>query len=334
MVATLLCAFFISFCSAFNLIPLLQKIARNSNALDLPDGVLKQQPVPVPYLGGVAVYLGFLIALLVLLPFESRFFLFFLGITFLLFLGLLDDLVCLRPLHKFLGQLIATFCFLKAGLHLKALFFSCYWRLFISGLWIVSVINAFNFVDVMDGLATLVAILATVTFLIIAFLFRMWAPALLLTSLLGGLIAFFYYNRPPAAIYLGDAGTHFIGGFLAVVPFFFNWGYYSINGYLVAPIILAVPLLELVFLVLIRIQKRLPVYWGSPHHFSLYLARRGWKPVAILYFTAFVSSLASILAIFVAFDYLSSLQIIFICSTVFVLWGFFIFFDKKESLIS
>jgi len=215
--------------------------------------------------------------------------LFFAGATLLLFIGLIDDLIVLKPYQKFFGQILATICFLKAGFYLKAQFFSNYWNIPISAFWILFIINAFNLVDVMDGLATLLAICATCSFLGMALYLQNPLIVILLSAFLGSLFAFLWYNKPTATIYLGDAGSLFIGGFMAIIPFLFNWGTYTISGYLTPVVILAIPLLEVSALVLIRTMKKIPFYMGSPDHFSIYLQQNGWSKVSILIYVASLS---------------------------------------------
>jgi UDP-GlcNAc:undecaprenyl-phosphate GlcNAc-1-phosphate transferase len=112
---------------------------------------------------------------------------------------------------------------------------------------------------------------------------------ILLASFLGPLCAFFIYNRPPARIYLGDAGSLFIGGFLGTVPFLFDWGTYNWYGYLTPIIILGIPLLECVSLIVIRSYKGIPFYQGSPDHFSCYLINNGWYKTSVLWYVSLLS---------------------------------------------
>lgn len=272
----------ISFLVTFYLVPVCCIIARRLQFIDAPDGKIKTHKQPTPYLGGVAVYVGFLSAFCLTFPFENNMMLFFAGSTLLLFVGLIDDLIVLKPYQKLFGQLLATFCYLKAGLYIKEQFFYNYWNLPISAFWILSVINAFNLVDVMDGLATSLAIAATCSFLGMAIYFGHTTLVILLCAFLGPLLAFLWYNRPTAQIYLGDAGSLFIGGFLATIPFLFNWGVYNESGYIAPVIILAIPLLEVSTLILVRSYKKIPFYMGSPDHFSIYLQQQGWTLQAIL----------------------------------------------------
>ena len=150
----------------------------------------------------------------------------------------------------------------------------------------LALINAFNLIDIMDGLATTVALWSGLGFLLIALIAQEYVVALLLSAFIGALIAFLRFNMPPARIYLGDAGSLFIGGFLGTIPFLFNWGTFNWYGFLIPIILLAIPLLEIVGLILVRTYKKIPFYCASPDHFAIYLKNKGLSPLQILLFVS------------------------------------------------
>jgi len=290
MIVRLLCAFLLSFLITLYITPLLIAVAHKLGIVDKPDGKLKKHDQATAYLGGVAVYFGFLTALALLFPFENQQFLFLVGVTLLLFIGLIDDLIALKPYQKLWGQMIAALCFLKAGFFLREHFFSYIPNIFISFVWIVGIINAFNLIDVMDGLATSVAFMAAGSFLVAAIMYQSWPTAILITAFMGALAAFFLFNKPKARIYLGDSGSLFIGGFMATVPFMLPWGTYNSYGFLTSLIFLMIPLLEVGTLILVRTYKRIPFYQGSPDHFSTYLrVWGGWSVRGILIYSTILS---------------------------------------------
>ncbi len=290
-VVKILFAFIFSFLITFYLVPHFCLLARRLHFFDEPDGKIKKQLHATPYLGGVAIYAGFLCGLAFTMPFENRIFFLIIGTTLLLLLGLIDDLFQMKPYQKFFGQTIVALCFLKAGFYLKSHVFHNIWKMPLSLLWILTVINAFNLVDVMDGLATSLAIYATLTLLAVSYFLQHSIAMIVLASFLGPLCAFFIYNRPPARIYLGDSGSLFIGGFLGTIPFLFDWGTYNWYGYLTPIIILAIPLLECVSLIVIRAYKGIPFYQGSPDHFSCYLIENGWYKTSILWYIFLLSTI-------------------------------------------
>lgn len=277
------------------LVPMMIRLAHKLNAVDNPDGRLKQHTRVTPYLGGMAVYLGFLAALALVFPVSNQLFFMVVGITLLLFVGLIDDLLVLMPSQKFWGQLIAMFCFLRGGFYLKETFFLSLNSLWVtcgvmamSGLWIVGVINAFNLIDVMDGLAATTAFSIAMILAVIAGLLGSYQVVILLVAFMGALVAFFRYNRPVAQIYLGDSGSLCIGGLLATVPFMIPWGTHTLYGFCVIPLIFFVPLIEVATLILIRTARGIPFYLGSPHHFCHYMKRLGMESWSILLFVSFV----------------------------------------------
>ncbi len=325
-------SFIFSSLLVYYLVPLLIKSAYQLGFLDKPDGRIKVHKKPVPYFGGVAVYLGFVASLALTFPFENTALWLLLGVTLLLFIGLIDDFKVLKPGQKFFGQFIAVLCFLKGGFYLKTTFFSSALNLFLSGFWMMSVINAYNLVDVMDGLSSTLALVPAVTFLGLALYLEQYLVSLLLTAFIGAVFAFFLHNRPPAKIYLGDAGALFVGGFLSAMPLLINWSGKSWDSYYAPAIILGIPLLEVFFLVIIRTMKGIPFYWGSPHHFCIYLQNKGWSRWRVLLFSLIASSMLSCIALAFFFQKISFSSMI-ISNILFCIAWCMIVFSKYFSLV-
>ena len=313
-------SFIFSFIITLYLVPFLCSLARTLRFVDVPDGKIKRHSQETPYFGGVAIYCGFLCGLAFTMPFQNQIFFLLIGTTLLLLLGLIDDLIPLRAYQKFFGQFIVALCFLKAGFYLKEHIFYNVWNLPLSLLWILTVINAFNLVDVMDGLATLLAIAATITFVAIAAYLHHMVVLILLAAFLGPLCAFFLYNRPTARIYLGDSGSLFIGGFLATIPFLFDWGTYNRLGYLAPIIILAIPLLECFSLILIRTIKGIPFYRGSLDHFSSYLLAHDWHKKTILFYVGALSFYLGLVAYFFTIGLLVTIPTILLGVLFLLVW--------------
>jgi len=325
----------VSWSVTYLLTPHMISIARTLRIVDTPDNHLKQHINPTPYLGGVAVYAGFITALALLFPVANELFFVIVGATLLLFVGLIDDLLVLSPQRKFFGHMIAAFCFLRGGFYLKGFFLlSCYpnivaygW-IILSWLWIVTIINAFNLIDVMDGLATTIALAIATALLCIACMTGAYHVVLLMGALIGALIAFLAFNKPLAQIYLGDSGSLFIGGLLSVAPFMVPWGLFHPYAFLAPLGLFFIPLMEVGMLIIVRYLKGIPFYRGSPDHFSLYLKRRGWKIFEILLFsisTTMILLLATIFFIRGWFSVVQSLVVLFLLG---ITWVFLIF--KEE----
>jgi UDP-GlcNAc:undecaprenyl-phosphate GlcNAc-1-phosphate transferase len=140
-------------------------------------------------------------------------------------------------------------------------------------LWILAVTNALNIIDILDGLAAGVAAIAAISIAIANFMAGRNAVAFLCLVLAGAILGFLRHNFHPATIYLGDAGSLFIGFMLAALSM--NAGYTRANLLAVlSPIlILGIPLFDLTLVVWIRWRSGIPVMKGSPDHFALRLRR-------------------------------------------------------------
>ena len=282
-------------------VPHLIAIARRFGITDKPNGGLKQQETATPYLGGLGVYICFTTALALVYPLQKHVLWVVLGGTILLFLGLIDDLIDLPPAHKFVGHMVTAVCFLSGGIWLRSSFFSSWVAILLSFVWMLTVINAFNLIDVMDGLSSMVALGSAAGFAVVAWYAGQPDIVLLIAVFMGAMSALWWYNKPPARIYLGDSGSLFVGGFFAAMPLLIRWGNIHQYGFMVPPVLLALPLGEVVMLICIRRYKGIKFYKGSRDHFAHYLQVRGWSVWAILFLVAAVSvGLATLSLLFLA----------------------------------
>ncbi len=255
--------------------PVVRKAAIEYDIVDHPDGKLKKHEKPVAYLGGLSVYIAFLFSLALTFDFSSEVLGLLLSGTIIILLGIIDDLKALGPRFKFAGQAIAVFVLMKSGIYIKIVFLPYSVCLFLTFFWMMATINAFNIIDVMDGLTTGTGLIIASVLFVVAVLNGRPVIAILTISIAGSLLGFLKYNFEPASIYLGDAGSMFIGmmlGALAMV------GSYTDNnnfGCLAPPVILGIPMFDTLFVMYIRWRRGIPVIYGSPDHFALRL--RKWR---------------------------------------------------------
>ena len=258
-----------------SLTPRMRTAALRFGIVDRPDGKLKNQREPVPYLGGLALYLSFLLALAATYRFDAQVLAVLLAGSIVVIVGLVDDLGQLGPWTKLGGQLVAVLVLLKAGISIQLAFLPLPLALALSVLWLLAVTNAFNLVDIMDGLSAGTAAVAALALLLVADLNGRTMAATVLAALAGSCVGFLRYNVEPARIYMGDTGSLFLGLMLGALAM--NNAYTEENDLaaLAPALILGVPLFDMLFVMYVRYRRGLPVMLGSPDHVALRL--RKWR---------------------------------------------------------
>jgi UDP-GlcNAc:undecaprenyl-phosphate GlcNAc-1-phosphate transferase len=267
--------FVFSFILSLYLTPVMRRAALQFGIVDHPDGKLKKHKKPMPYLGGIAIYLAFLLALAFSFEFDQEVLGLLLAGTIVLLLGFIDDLGFLKTWVKFAGQLIAVLVLVKSGIFIKLIFLPTYVSIPLTFLWLVGMINAFNIIDVMDGLAAGVALFASVAFFFVALLNGRIMIAIVAITLAGSLLGFLRYNFNPARIYMGDAGSMFLGLMIGAMAMIGSYTEKNTLGFLAPAVILGIPIFDTIQVTVARLRKRMPFYRGSSDHYALLLRRTG-----------------------------------------------------------
>jgi UDP-GlcNAc:undecaprenyl-phosphate GlcNAc-1-phosphate transferase len=220
-------------------------------------------------------------------------------------LGGLDDKFELRPVTKFGGQLFIAALVAAANVRITLFVHNLAFSYAITMLWILTVINAFNFMDNMNGLCAGLGALCAWFFAMIAAIQGQYLVALVSLVVSGSLLGFLPHNFPKASAFLGDTGSHLIGYLLAVVailPHFYSPRYPHPLAVLIPLLVLAVPLGDLVWVVVLRWRLRRPFYLGDNNHLSHRLVKRGWsRPGAVLLIWLFATLLGALAVLLVLF---------------------------------
>lgn len=299
-----------SFVFSLLLTPLVRAVARSKGFVDEP-GPRKIHQWPVALGGGVAIFGAVFLPLaaafgVALSPglvksiapglaehlagakFVAPKALAYLGGALVVFvLGLVDDAKGLGPRIKLLVQLLVGIGLAASGIRLSS-FLDRYGlagqavQFVVTVGWFVVVTNAFNLLDNMDGLAAGVAAAAAGAFGIIALATGQLFIAFALFTLLGGALGFLAWNRPPATIFMGDAGSLTLGYHLAVLTILFTFydGLHPLTVYFVPLLVLAVPLYDTASVILIRLRAGRPIMVGDTNHFSHRLVALGLSRAA------------------------------------------------------
>lgn len=255
---------FISFIAT----PIARKLAQGIGFVDNPQ-IRKVHQVPMPMLGGVAIYLGVVAA--VALGGTSSF-VELVGVmggaTVMTLLGLWDDRVGLGPLPKIAGQLLAGALLILAGVQINLFQYQAL-NIGLTLFWIIGICNAINFQDNMDGLAAGLSTVSSAFFLMLAIVEGLGLVATLAAATLGACVGFLYYNFSPASLFMGDAGSLLLGFVLAVLGIKLEFtGRPLAATWMIPIIILGVPIFDTTLVVLSRIRRRKPVYQGGKDHTS------------------------------------------------------------------
>ncbi len=301
-----LAAFFGALATAFIALPVWRVWCVRTGLVDDP-GHRKIHETPIPLAGGLAVLTGLIAPLvtgLVLLklnligtasstPLEfglSRRALQLGAIAFgavgMTLVGLLDDKLELRPAQKFTAQLLIAGLVAAAGVRITLFVPSVMFSYAITILWLLTVINAFNFMDNMNGLCGGLGAIGAGLFGFVAAFHGQYLVALLAFLMCGALVGFLPHNFPKARAFLGDSGSHLVGYLLAVIailPHFHSEKHPHPLAVLTPLLVLAVPLGDMAWVVLLRTKMGKPFYIGDTNHLSHRLVRLGMsKTTAVL----------------------------------------------------
>lgn len=300
--------------------PLWRHLCQRFDLIDSP-GHRKIHDQPVPLAGGLAVMTGLAgagsfwwaaTALQVDWPFASelannlrqhtgRYPALAVGAMGMFVLGLMDDRFELRPTAKFLGQLLVATGIAGSGVQSEVWPGQPVPQFVITVLWILTLTNAFNFIDNMNGLCGGLCVISSIATACIAWQSDELFFATVAVALSGAALGFLPCNYPKASAFLGDSGSHFIGFALAVMTIeSMSWrGAEGTVASIVAPsLILVVPLADLGWVVCYRTWKRKPFYVGDNNHLSHLLVRFGLpRPIAVAVLWS-VATLGGLLGIF------------------------------------
>ena len=317
--------FDVSFVLALILTPVFKRLSVQWGHVDQPDQERKIHTQSMPLLGGAAVFGAFALNIvfnyLVILPVASRvdvaglsehvagafsvwrkLLVLLVGGFLMVALGVYDDKHELKARSKLLGQIAIALLVALAGMRITLFIHNPVASFVLTILWIVTVTNAMNFLDNMDGLCAGVGLVCAMMFGFIAGIQQQFFVCLLAFALAGALLGFLPHNFKPATIFLGDAGSHFIGYMLAVLPImgtFYRPGDQTHLPVLIPLLVLAVPLFDMGMVIWIRFRRRQPVYIGDVNHISHRLVRLGlpqsWAVTLICLITATLGLGATIL---------------------------------------
>ena len=297
-------AFALSFGLTFILTPFLCK-SLGKYLKDTPTA-LKNHKGIIPLIGGVSIMFGFL-ASLTIIRFTTDFPTgtlhnlrgIFLGTVIIFILGLIDDIrkpKGLRAVTRLIFQAVAACCLIY--FNVKIQFVSEPWASLLTILWVCGLTNAFNLLDIQDGLAVSQALIASSAFLFISLPSENIYVNFLAVALIGATLAFWPYNHGLGKIksFLGDSGSTMLGFLLSALALGVDYSAQNPLAVFVPLLILALPIFDTTYVSIVRLSKGMSPLQGSPDHVALRLFRRGLSKKQVLIFLICSSIVLDILA--------------------------------------
>jgi len=277
-----------AFLLCYGLFPFFERVARKKGFVtnQISQKADKRQ---VPYVGGTGIFIGFSVVSLIVynvfkLPINSRYLSLFLFASFLVYLfGLYDDFKELRPAQKLIGQCIAAIVLVGFLMRTQIIYINGVSNVIVSLFWVVFMANAFNLLDIIDGLAGSISLINIFVFFLFAVFTGNHFVVLITVCLLGSLIAFLRYNLPPAKIFMGDSGSQFLGFSQAAIAIALSFARDGREVSLVIPlVILAIPIFDLLFVVFMRMRQGKSIFLKSNDHFVFKMLQFGISKDMIL----------------------------------------------------
>ncbi len=297
--------FLSAFLFCYLLIPVFEKFAKNRRFVT-GHSPQRIDPRRIPYFGGPAMFLVFF-ATSIAGSFifsssidKNKFFLFFLSALIIMFFGLYDDIKELTPAKKLIAQCIGAVFLIMFVMRTQIIYLGGAVNIGISLLWIIALTNALNLLDILDGLAGGISLINIFSFLVYGILTENNFILLSAPALLGVLCAFLRYNLPPARIFMGDAGSQFLGFCQAVMAISLSFAPAGHEVGLVVPlVILSVPIFDMMFVILMRFWQKKSIFLKSNDHFVFRMLRMGISGKAILKIMLGISLFTNLCAILI-----------------------------------
>ena len=308
MIAVILLPLVVALVISFLSTPIVKSFAYKLGAIDVPKDERRMHKVPIPRMGGLAIFLGFIISVLLFVEVDDQMKGILLGSVIIVVTGIIDDITPLRASLKFVIQILAALIPVYYGVQITCIsnpnLFSDnpYWNfgwlsIPITVIWIVGLTNAVNLIDGLDGLAIGVSSISALTMLAIAILVAEPQVAVIMAALVGACIGFMPYNMNPAKIFMGDTGSTFLGYILACITIQGLFKFYAVISFVVPFLILGLPIFDTMFAIIRRIshgQNPMAPDRSHVHHRLIDMGLNQKQAVAVLYVISAILGLSAV----------------------------------------
>lgn len=295
----------VSFITSLLLVFVVKKVAVHINAMDMPNE-RKVHKVPIPRLGGLAVFVSFLLGYMLYAPISSQMISVLIGGFIIILTGMVDDINSIPARYKFLMQVIAASVVVFYGkLYFNdltilgfTLSFPIWINMILSIFFIVAIINIINLIDGLDGLSSGISSIYFLTIAIIGFTRNSLGglDVILSLILLGSTLGFLFHNFPPAKIFIGDTGSMFLGFMISVIALL-GYKVTTITSIIIPLIILFIPIFDTSLAIIRRVLKHESIAHPDKEHFHHQLLRMTSSPTKTILLIYLINGLFALISI-------------------------------------
>ncbi len=326
-IAAVVCAALLSYVCT----PLVRVLAFKIGAVDVPRDGRRMHSVPIPRIGGLAIFIGFALTILSFCPMSKFLAVVLFGALVIVVMGVLDDIFALNALLKFAVQLaVAIFAaiegvtieFITLGSDMISLGF---WAYPITVIWIVGLTNSINLIDGLDGLACGVSAICSMSLFVVMIILGDFQSALIIAIVIGACVGFFPFNAHPAKIFMGDTGAQTLGYLLSLIAIEGVFKTHTVFSFLIPLSIFGLPLFDTFFAIVRRLLRGKSPFSSDRGHIHHRLIDMGFgqkKSTKILYSICGILGIAAVLLTLkyyvpAALIFLSGFALFFISSFVY-----------------
>lgn len=331
----------VTFLASLILVPIVKKIAIHINAMDEPNE-RKIHKVPMPRLGGLAIFLAFLLGYMLYGEISTQMLSILIGSFLLILVGIIDDIHSVKARYKLIVQIVAAaivvlygdLSFTELSVFGYNIYFNDFFGALLSIIFIVAITNAINLIDGLDGLAAGISSIYFLTIAIIAFILNRIGGLDVIISLimLGSTLGFLFHNFPPAKIFMGDTGSLFLGFMISIIALL-GYKVTTFTSLIVPIIILAIPIFDTVFAILRRLLKGQNIGVADKEHFHHQLLKMKYSPtksILIIYAIDIAFAAVSIFYILGDNQIAIAIYVVLMILLLFVILNTDILFEHKK----
>lgn len=282
-------------------------IAPRIGAMDIPKDERRMHKRPMPRFGGMAIFIGMMAALAVFLLGEQGVGSAMLGCCMIYVLGLVDDLVNLKPVIKLCGQVVCAVAVYAAGLRIE--FVTNYFGagnmafgdlacFIVTVLWLVGITNAVNLIDGLDGLAAGISAISALCIGYVAYIHGQYVCTMAMMAVAGAALGFLPYNFHPAKIFMGDSGSQLLGFSLAAFSIIGAVKSATVVVVVIPALVLGLPIFDTAFAIVRRLVKRQPIGRGDKEHLHHRIMKAGFgqrRAVMLMYCISGIMGIVAVL---------------------------------------